>query len=176
MNRQPTITGLGFSVPDQVWDNSRLAEMVETTDEWIRTRTGIVTRRIAAEHETTASLAAEAANAALKDAGVSPVDIDVIIVATMTPEMGFPSTACFVQDIIGATRASSFDISAACTGFVYGLTIASSMIQSGLARQVLVIGAETLSRIIDWTDLLDFYGKAGFAPYHKWAVLWKGVG
>ena len=152
MTKQPTITGLGFFVPAQVWDNSRLEQMVETTDEWIRSRTGIVTRRIAAEHETTASLASEAAMAALKDSGVLPVDIDVIIVATMTPEMGFPATACFVQETIGATRAAAFDISAACTGFVYGLAIASSMIASGLARHVLVIGAETLSRVMDWTD------------------------
>lgn len=152
MSEYPTITGLGFSVPAQVWDNSRLEQMVDTTDEWIRTRTGIVTRCIAAENETTASLASEAALAALKDSGVSATDIDVIIVATMTPEMGFPATACFVQHAIGAGSAAAFDISAACTGFVYGLAIASSMISSGLAGNVLVIGAETLSRVMDWTD------------------------
>ncbi len=152
MIKQPTITGLGFSVPGQVWDNTRLEQMVETTDEWIRSRTGIVTRHIAAENETTASLAAEAAMTALKNADVPAADIDVIIVATMTPEMGFPATACFVQDYIGASRAAAFDISAACTGFLYGLSIASSMIASGAARHVLVIGAETLSRIMDWTD------------------------
>ena len=151
-NGHPVITGLGFSVPSQVWDNSRLAEIVDTSDEWIRTRTGIITRRIAEAHETTATLASAAARAALENARILPGDIDVIIVATMTPEMGFPATACFIQESIGAKRAAAFDISAACTGFVYGLAIASSMVYSGLADHILVIGAETLSRIIDWTD------------------------
>jgi 3-oxoacyl-[acyl-carrier-protein] synthase III len=152
MNRYPVLTGLGFTVPLQVWDNSRLETLVETTDEWIRTRTGIVTRHIAEENETTASLASSAAMRALGKAGLEPSDIDVIIVATMTPEMGFPATACFVQETIGAKNAAAFDISAACTGFIYGLSIASSMITAGLANHVLVIGAETLSRIMDWTD------------------------
>ena len=152
MNKYPVITGLGFTVPSQVWDNGRLETMVETTDEWIRTRTGIVTRHIAEEHETTASLASSAAMKALGKAGLKPSDIDVVMVATMTPEMGFPATACFVQETIGAKNAAAFDISAACTGFIYGLSIASSMIIAGLANNVLVIGAETLSRIIDWTD------------------------
>jgi 3-oxoacyl-[acyl-carrier-protein] synthase-3 len=151
-NRHPVITGLGFSVPSQVWDNSRLERIVHTTDEWIRTRTGILTRHIAEPHETTATLASAAARSALSNAHIHPDDIDVIIVATMTPEMGFPATACFVQETIGAKRAAAFDISAACTGFVYGLAIASSMVSSGLADRILVIGAETLSRIIDWTD------------------------
>ena len=151
-NRHPVITGLGFSVPSQVWDNSRIERMVDTSDEWIRTRTGIIARHIAETHETTATLASSAACAALKNARLRPEDIDVIIVATMTPEMGFPATACFVQESIGAKRAAAFDISAACTGFVYGLAIASSMVSSGLSSHILVIGAETLSRIIDWTD------------------------
>jgi 3-oxoacyl-[acyl-carrier-protein] synthase-3 len=126
--------------------------MVDTSDEWIRTRTGIITRYIAEEHETTATLASEAAVKALEKAQRKPLDIDVIIVATMSPEMPFPATACFVQDTIGAKNASAFDISAACTGFVYGLAVASSMVSSGVARNILVIGAETLSRIVDWTD------------------------
>lgn len=152
MTNQPTIRGLGFSVPAQVWDNAHLETMVETSDEWIRTRTGIVTRRIAGEGETTASLAAAAAREALGSANLAASEIDAIIVATMTPEMPFPATACFVQAEIGAGNAAAFDISAACTGFVYGLSIASSMISAGLSRNVLVIGAETLSRILDWTD------------------------
>ncbi len=151
-NNRPVITGLGFTVPSQIWDNHRLESMVETTDEWIRSRTGIVTRRIAEDGETTATLGADAARLAIKNAGIDVAEIDVIIVATMTPEMGFPATACFIQHMIGARNAAAFDISAACTGFVYGLAIASSMIASGLAGNVLVIGAETLSRIMDWKD------------------------
>jgi len=152
MNNYPRITGLGFSVPSQVWDNHRLEKIVDTSDEWIRTRTGIVTRCIAGDDETTASLASEAAVKALKNAGKDPLDVDIIIVATMSPEMMFPATACFVQDSIGAKNAAAFDVSAACSGFIYGLSIASSMISSDAAKNVLVIGAETLSRIIDWTD------------------------
>lgn len=148
----PVITSLGFSLPETIWDNHRLEQMVETTDEWIQTRTGIVTRRIANENETVATLAAGAAKEALKNAQCDPQTIDVIIVATMTPEMPFPATACFVQDLIGATNAAAFDISAACTGFVYGISIGSAMISSGAAKKVLVIGAETLSRVVDWTD------------------------
>lgn len=151
-NRHPVITGLGVSAPSQVWDNHRLEELVDTSDEWIRTRTGIVTRRIAGAGDTTATLASAAARSALDDARLRPDDIDVIIVATMTPEMGFPATACFVQEDIGARRAAAFDISAACTGFIYGLAVASSMVSSGFGAHVLVIGSETLSRIIDWTD------------------------
>ncbi|MFA6473173.1 MAG: beta-ketoacyl-ACP synthase III [Candidatus Latescibacterota bacterium] len=174
MNNYPVITGLGFKVPSQVWDNGHLEKMVETTDEWIRTRTGIVTRHIAEDHETTASLASDAAIKAIDNAELKPSDIDVIIVATMTPEMGFPATACFVQHMIGANNAAAFDISAACTGFIYGLTIASSMITAGLAKHVLVIGAETLSRIMDWTDrnsCVLFGDGAGAA-----VVSWRGEG
>ncbi len=152
MTKQPLITGLGFSVPSQIWDNNRLEQMVETSDEWIRSRTGIVTRRIAGEGETTATLATAAARAAITDAGMTPRDIDVVIVATMSPEMGFPATACFVQAEIGAVNAAAFDLFAACTGFVYGITVASSMVSAGVAKNVLVIGAETLSRVVDWTD------------------------
>ncbi len=167
------ITGIGFAVPDQVWDNHRLEQMVDTSDEWIRTRTGIVTRRIAGDAETTATLAADAANAALKKAGINVLDIDVIIVATMSPEMPFPATACFVQELIGAKNAASFDISAACTGFIYGLSVASSMITVGMAENILVIGAETLSRIVDWTDrnsCVIFGDGAGAAVVSKYGA------
>lgn len=152
MNDYPLITGFGFSVPDRVRDNHYLEKIVDTSDEWIRSRTGIVTRYIAGKKETTATLAAKAARAALDNAGIDVLDIDIIIVATMTPEMVFPSTACFVQDLIGAKNAAAFDVSAACTGYIYSLSIASSMITSGMAENILVIGAETLSSIVDWTD------------------------
>ena len=152
MEKYPVITGLGYSVPDQIWDNHRLEKIVDTSDEWIQSRTGIVTRRIAGKNETTATLGAEAARAALDKAGIDVLDIDIIILATMSPEMPFPATACFVQDMIGAKNAAAFDISAACTGFVYSLALASSIITSGVAENILVIGAETLSRIVDWTD------------------------
>ena len=152
MNDYPLITGFGFSVPDQVWDNHRLEKIVDTSDEWIQSRTGIVTRYIAGKKETTATLASKAARTALDNAGIDVLDIDIIIVATMSPEMVFPSTACFVQDLIGAKNAAAFDISAACTGYIYSLSIASSMIKSGMAENILVIGAEKLSSIVDWTD------------------------
>jgi 3-oxoacyl-[acyl-carrier-protein] synthase III len=152
VKQYPSITGLGFYVPEDVWDNHRLEKLVETSDEWIRSRTGIVTRRIAGKDETTASLASEASMMALKNAGIGANDVDIIIVATMSPEMAFPSTACFVQEIIGAKKAAGFDIFAACTGFVYALHLASSLVIAGRAENVLVVGAETLSRIVDWTD------------------------
>ena len=152
MKEFPTITGLGFYVPDQIWDNHYLETLVDTTDEWILSRTGISTRHIAAEGESTATLGAEAARRAMKAAGIDPLDIDLVIVATMSPEMMFPATACFVQDLIGARNAGAFDVSAACTGFVYSLSIASAMITAGTAENILVIGAETLSRVVDWTD------------------------
>ncbi len=151
-NTYPIISGLGFYVPEEVWDNHRLEKIVDTSDEWIQTRTGIVTRHIAGKKETTATLGAEAARRALAHAGIDSQDIDVIIVATMSPDMLFPATACLVQDMIGAKNAAGFDISAACTGFIYGVAVASSMVVSRMAENVLVIGAETLSRIIDWTD------------------------
>ncbi|MFC1693525.1 beta-ketoacyl-ACP synthase III [Candidatus Latescibacterota bacterium] len=152
MKNIPVIKGLGFNVPEEIWDNRRLEQLVDTSDEWIRSRTGIHTRHIAGKNDTTATLASDASRAALADAGLDPLDVDAIIVATMTPEMLFPATACFVQDFIGAKNASAFDISAACTGFIYSLSLASSMISSGSAENVIVIGAETLSRIVDWTD------------------------
>jgi 3-oxoacyl-[acyl-carrier-protein] synthase III len=152
MSDNAVIRGLGFALPEQVWDNDRLAQMVDTSDEWIRTRTGISTRHIAAAGESTADFATSAAINALADANMSAEDIDLVIVATMTPETIFPATACYVQDRIGAVNAGAFDISAACTGFVYGLAVGSSMVRSGTAGNVLVVGAETLSRFVDWED------------------------
>lgn len=125
---------------------------VETSDEWIRTRTGIEQRYLASGEESTTYLASEAAKQALEAGGFSPDEIDLIIVATTTPDSVFPSTACQVQAILGASGAGAFDIQAVCSGFAYALSIADSMIRAGSAKRVLVIGAETLSRVLDWKD------------------------
>lgn len=145
------ILGTGKYVPEQVLTNQQLEQMVETNDEWIVTRTGIKERRIAASDEATSDLAYKAAQQALDNAGLTAKDIDLIIVATITPDMFFPSTACLVQEKLGAT-CPAFDLSAACSGFIYSLATANGFIQSGLYRKVLVIGAEALSRITDYTD------------------------
>jgi len=152
LTRYAQIVGWGMYVPSKVLTNDDLAGMVDTSDNWIRERTGIVERRIAAPNETTATMAIRAAQAALQVANADPARLDLIIVATATPDYLFPATACLVQDALGATRAGAFDLSAGCTGFVYGLVVGSQMIISGAYNQVLVIGAETLSRIINWTD------------------------
>ncbi len=146
------IVGWGSYLPDKILTNHDLAQMVDTSDEWIYTRTGIKERRIAAEKETTATLAFEAAARALDVAGVHPSQVDLIIVATSTPEYVFPATAVQVQDLLGANKAGAFDLAAACSGFVYGLNMASQAIASGSIETAVVIGAETLSRIVDWTD------------------------
>ncbi len=146
------IVGWGMEVPERRLTNADLERMVETSDEWITTRTGIKERRIAREGETTATLALGAARKALQKAGVSPADLDLIIVASATPEHAFPATACLVQDALGADRAGAFDLSAACSGFLYGLCLASQAIRTGAIETALVIGSETLSRIVDWKD------------------------
>src|SRR5690606_31666551 len=145
------ILGAGKYVPEQVLTNQQLEQMVDTNDEWIVTRTGIKERRIAASDEATSDLAYKAAEQALHNAGLTAKDIDLIIVATVTPDMFFPSTACLVQEKLGAT-CPAFDLSAACSGFIYSLATANGFVQSGLYRKILVIGAETLSRITDYTD------------------------
>jgi len=150
--RTVSITGVGAYVPAKALTNYELEKMVDTTDEWITTRTGIKERRIAAKDEFTSDMAAKAAQRAMKAAGVTPDQVDLIIVATITPDMVFPSTACVVQQKIGATRAAAFDIEAACSGFIYGLEIGQQFIMSRSYDTVLVIGAEKLSAIIDWTD------------------------
>ncbi|MCU6712311.1 ketoacyl-ACP synthase III [Paenibacillus sp. J5C_2022] len=153
MNLRPVgIIGTGKYVPQRVLGNQELEQMVETNDEWIVTRTGIRERRIAAEAEATSDLALQASKKAISAAGLTAEDIDLIIVATITPDMFFPSTACLLQDKLGATKAAAFDLSAACSGFIYGMATASSMIASGVYKHVLVIGAETLSRITDYSD------------------------
>lgn len=146
------IAGTGSCVPDKILTNEDFTKIVETSDEWITTRTGIKTRHIAQEGETTATLAAEASRRALSEAGIAPDEVELIIVATVTPEMVFPSTACFVQDMIGARNAWAFDLCAACSGFVYGLSIAQQFVSCGRFNNVLVIGAETLSRITNYKD------------------------
>ena len=150
--RYAQITGWGMAVPEKVVTNEYLARVVETSDEWIVSHTGIKERRIAGDKETTFSLAVRAARAALLVANVPPNHLDLVIVATVTPEYFFPSTASLVQDALGAAVAGAYDLSAGCSGFIYALSQAANAIRSGAAEHVLVIGSETLSRIIDWTD------------------------
>ena len=152
MMRYAHIVGWGRYLPDRVVTNDELSHLVDTTDEWIYQRTGIRARHIAATHETTATLAFEAAARALAVADLHPSQVELIIVATSTPEYMFPSTACLVQDYLGARRAGAFDLGAACSGFVYALQMASQSIATGAVRNAVVIGAETMSRVIDWSD------------------------
>lgn len=146
------ILGVGKYLPDHVLTNADLEKMVDTNDEWIVTRTGIKERRIASENEITSDMAVKAAKDALADAGLTPDDIDLIIVATITPDMFFPSTACQVQYKLGAKHCAAFDISVACSGYVYGLAIADQFIKSGMYKHALVIAAEKLSAVTDWED------------------------
>ncbi len=147
-----TIAGLGVSVPDQVLTNFDLERMVGTSDEWIRTRTGIRERRVAGEGVSTSDLAAAASREALTDAGVSPEELDLIVLATFSPDCPYPATACAVQAKIGARNAAAFDISAMCSGFVYGLSVAQQFVRTGAAANVLLIGAEVLSSVLDYRD------------------------
>ncbi|HBU80138.1 MULTISPECIES: beta-ketoacyl-ACP synthase III [Paenibacillus] len=146
------VIGTGKYVPEKILTNSDLEKMVDTNDEWIVSRTGIKERHIAAPDQATSDLAYEAAIKALESAGMTGSDLDLIIVATITPDSSFPSTACILQDKLGAKGAAAFDLSAACSGFVYGLATATSFIKSGMYNNALVIGADCLSRITDYTD------------------------
>lgn len=146
------IVGWGMAVPEGVMTNDDMAAIVDTTDEWIRSRTGIRERRIAGEKESTTTLGYRAAQRALEVADVLPADIDLIIVATSTPEHVFPSTASLIQDWLGARKAGAFDLSAACSGFVYAMDMATNAIRSGSIETAIVIGAETMSRVLDWQD------------------------
>ncbi len=150
--RYAHIVGWGSFLPDRVLTNDQLATLVDTTDEWIYSRTGIRERHIAGERETTATLAFEAAARALVVAKMRPAEVELIIVATSTPEYIFPSTACRVQDYLGASKAGAFDLSAACSGFVYGLSMAAQAIATGSVNNAIVIGSETMSRVLDWQD------------------------
>jgi 3-oxoacyl-[acyl-carrier-protein] synthase-3 len=147
-----TITGLGAYVPERVLTNEELAQLVDTSDEWIVTRTGIRERRIAADTEALSDLALPAARQALDQAGSDGTDIDLLIVATVTPDMMFPSTAAILADRLGAVDAAAYDLSAGCTGFMYALAQAYGMLAGGLARRALVVGGDVLSRILDWSD------------------------
>ena len=146
------ITGWGYYVPERVLTNADLERMVGTTDRWIVERTGIRERRIVADGETTSSMSVHAARQALERAGITGGELDAIIVATTTPDYLLPTAAALVQDQLGAHRAGIFDLGAACAGFIYGLAVARGLIAAGTARRILVIGAETISRYVDWTD------------------------
>ena len=181
------VVGWGKYVPDRILTNDELGRMVDTSDGWIRTRTGISERRIAGDDETTSSMATQAAWRALETAGVSPLELDLIIVATATPDYAFPATACLVQDALGASKAAAFDLSAGCTGFVYGLGVAADMIAGISSRRTrygrneggiaLVIGSETLSRITDWSDRATcvLFGDGAGAVVLRWNASEGGI-
>ena len=167
-DRRAALAGTGCYLPKRVLSNAELATLVDTSDEWIRSRTGISERRVAAADETTSTMAAEAARRACCDCSIPPDELDLIIVATSTPDYPFPSTACLVQHAIGARRAAAFDLQAACSGFIYGTSVASGMIASGMVRNALVIGADTMTRFVDYSDrrsCILFGDGAGAAVY-----------
>ncbi|MBN9563072.1 MAG: ketoacyl-ACP synthase III [Alphaproteobacteria bacterium] len=152
MQTRSILAGVGGYLPERVMTNAEFAGRIETSDEWIRERTGIGQRHFASEHETCAYMGAEASRAALRAAGAGPDDVDAIIPATATPDQAFPSTALHVQAALGVTRGFGFDVSAACAGFIYALSVADAMIRTGQATGVLVIGSEVYSRILNWQD------------------------
>ncbi|SLN12440.1 3-oxoacyl-[acyl-carrier-protein] synthase 3 [Pseudoruegeria aquimaris] len=152
MTTRAVAKGIGHYLPERIVPNSEFEKTLDTSDEWIRSRSGIERRHFAAESETTSDMAVKAAEAALADAGMTASDLDAIVVATSTPDLTFPSAATMVQAKLGMERGFAFDVQAVCAGFVYALTNANALILSGQARRVLVIGAETFSRIMDWTD------------------------
>jgi 3-oxoacyl-[acyl-carrier-protein] synthase-3 len=147
-----SITGLGCYVPERIVTNDELATLVDTNDEWIRERTGIRERRIAADDQALTDLALPAARRALELAGVEPATVDLVVVATVTPDMAFPSASAIIADKLGMPNAAAYDLSAGCTGFVYAIAQAHAALSSGLARRALVVGGDVLSRILDWTD------------------------
>jgi len=177
--RPISITGLGWHVPERVLTNEDLAQMVDTTDEWIMTRTGIRERRIAAPDEAMTDLALPAARQALDQAGVDPADIDLIVVATVTPDSTFPTTSALLADQLGAPAAAAYDLLAGCTGFVYALAQAYGMVAAGLSRRALVVGGDVLSRIVNYRDrstcvlfgdgagavVLEFVERGGFLGF-----------
>lgn len=146
------ILSTGSALPARVVTNTDLEKILDTSDEWIRTRTGICERRIAEKDEHTSDLAVRAAEVALREAGTTVDEVDVIIVATASPDTPLPATACYVQAKLGASRAAAFDVAAGCTGFIYGLAIGSQFVRTGMYKRVLVIGSEVLSRLLDWND------------------------
>ncbi len=177
LSRRAAITGLGKYLPQNVLTNEDLEEMIDTSDEWITTRTGIKERRIAGEGVPTSKLALAASRIALKDAGIEAKELDLIIVATVTPDMFFPATACILQDKLGARKAATFDLEAGCSGFVYALGVGSQFIETGMYDNILVVGAETLSKITDWEErgtcvlFGDGAGAAVIQPVEKGGML-----
>lgn len=171
------IVGIGSDAPEGVLTNADLERMVDTSDEWIVERTGIRTRHIADANTTTSMLATKASQRALADAGLTGADVDLVVVGTATPDMLFPSTACLVQAEIGATRAAAFDLAAACSGFIYGLNVASGLIRNGTHETALVIGAETLSKIVDFKDRTTcvLFGDAAGAAVVRRVEKGKGI-
>jgi 3-oxoacyl-[acyl-carrier-protein] synthase-3 len=152
MNQYARISGWGSYVPSKILTNTELEALVQTNDEWIRSRTGIVERRIAECDETTSSMAVAASLVALEEAGVSAADLDLVICATTTPDFQVPATASLIQRTLGASKAGAFDLNSACTGFLTGLIVGTQFIQAGTYKKILVIGTETLSRFVDWSD------------------------
>ena len=171
------IVGTGTGIPEKVLTNKDFEKIVDTSDEWITSRTGMKVRHIAEDGQLTSDICAEAGQNALNDAGLTAKDLDTIIVATITGDVGFPSTACFVQEKLGAVNAAAMDIGAACSGFIYALDLADSMIAAGKAENVLIIGAETLSRITDYTDRATcvLFGDGAGAAVMRPAVDNRGV-
>ena len=152
MSRRAVVRSIGMSVPDKVLTNDDLCRMVDTTDEWIRQRTGIVERRISGPGETCSTFATKASLEALQRAKLDPMDLDLVICGTVTGDMLFPGTSCLVQENIGAKRAAAFDVGAACAGFIYSTAVATAMLENGQAEKILVIGADVLSKFTDYTD------------------------
>jgi 3-oxoacyl-[acyl-carrier-protein] synthase-3 len=146
------IRGVGASLPKRIVSNDDLSKIVDTSDAWIRERSGIINRHIADETELTSTLGAAAAKQALVRAAVDPVDIDLIVCATATPDRTFPATAVRIQTMLGVTKGAAFDVQAVCSGFIFAMTIADNFLKAGQSRRALVIGAETFSRILDWSD------------------------
>jgi 3-oxoacyl-[acyl-carrier-protein] synthase-3 len=152
MPTRAVITGIGHAVPSQILSNADLERMVDTNDEWITQRTGIKERRICGPEETASTLGSEAARRAMQMAGLAPTDIDLIVCGCVTGDMQFPATSCLIQGQIGAVNAGAYDIGAACAGFIYSLANASAMVENGAAKRVLVVGVDTLTKFVDWTD------------------------
>jgi len=185
MNRlRSRIVGTGSYLPERVMTNRDLELMVDTNDEWIVSRTGIRERRIAADHEATSDLAYEASRRALDAAGLRPHDLDLIVVATLTPDAPLPATAIYLQHRLGAKKAAAFDVMAACTGFIYGLSVVDGLIRTGVAKNCLLVGAEVLSRVLNWKDrgtciifgdgagaavLVPTHGRSGVLSTHLYA-------
>ncbi len=157
VSRRAKISALGTYVPPRVLTNADLEKMVDTNDEWISTRVGIRERHLVENGQATSDMAVEAARRCLAERGISADQVEVILVATVTPDMLFPATACIVQDKLGAKGAWGFDLSAACSGFVYALQMGAKLVESGAQSKVLVIGADTMSSILDYTDRVDLH-------------------